>query len=589
MASSRNAILLAALGHYRSQQISQAEALLEQLIEQDANDADALFLLGSLRMETDIDAAEALLSRCAALAPQHLFVRHYLGKLHHLRGDDDAAVVLLRQAIELNPNFAPTFNDLGTSLHETGEREQAIEAFDRAIAIDPDYTTAHINRGILLAEMRRPMDADAAFRRVIASSPRTAEAWHNCGVAHYHLGEFEQAIDACRQALALHPAHRGASGTLLQALGRVGREDEARQAGIDWAHRQGIVTTRCTGERAEARILLVRAAEFCNVPTDFLFDRKRFDTVTMYLPPSTDRADGSLLRLDGLPEVDVVFNAIGDPDRGEAFFPVAVDLCRKLDRPILNPPERVRRTQRDRLPSLLADIPGLVVPETRRMTREDLVAFAATYDGAEGPLLLRPIGAHGGDDLVRIDDRTEFAPYLAVIPAKEHYVSTFWDYRSADGYFRKYRLIFVDREVYPYHLAISKHWLVHYWRAEMSDWMMREEQMFLSDLRTAFRGVAEDAINEVARRLDLDYGGMDCTILPDGRVLVFEANSTMLVHLRESRRDCAYKHEHVPRIIDAMSEFVLRRRGQQAASTSPTADPQHLPTTDCTPEVAVAS
>jgi hypothetical protein len=147
-------------------------------------------------------------------------------------------------------------------------------------------------------------------------------------------------------------------------------------------------------------------------------------------------------------------------------------------------------------------------------------------------------------------------------------VSDFWDYRGADGVYRKYRLIFVDRKVFPYHLAITRDWLSHYWRADMADWMKAEEETFLADFRQAFRGAAAEAVGEAARRLDLDYAGMDCTILPDGRVLVFEANATMLVHLRESRETFAYKHAHVPRIIDAMSEMVLRQIAEHGLARS---------------------
>jgi hypothetical protein len=145
------------------------------------------------------------------------------------------------------------------------------------------------------------------------------------------------------------------------------------------------------------------------------------------------------------------------------------------------------------------------------------------------------------------------------VPADEYYLSDFWDYRSGDGCYRKYRLIFVDREVYPYHLAIAGDWLVHYWRADMSEGMKTEEELFLADFNNAFHGQAAEAVAEVARRIDLDYAGMDCSILPDGRVLVFEANPTMLVHLRDSRQGYAYKHAHVPRIIDAMTSLITRR------------------------------
>jgi tetratricopeptide (TPR) repeat protein len=572
MTDARKAALRAALAHFAARRHAEAQAALETLIAQHGDDADALLLLATLRLATDVDAADALLRRCVALAPGNSHAWHYLGKAAEQRGDLAAAIELFRHAVALNPRFAPTHNDLGALLQQTGEREAALAALDRAIAIDPDYTTAHHNRGMLLAEMRRPAEARESFRKVLGarqdSNDDSADAWHNVGAAHLSLEEYEPAAAACRQALALDAGHLGAYATLAQALGHLHRAAEAAQVRAEWARRQGIVVTRCRAEPPHARVLLVGAAEFCNVPTGDLFDRTRFETISLNLMPPAQADTDPATNIDELPPFDIVFNAIGDADRGAPFFAPAAEFCRKLGRPLINPPHRVARTRRDTLPALIKDIPGLVTPRIRRVARADLAAFAAAPERPDRPLLVRPAGSHGGDDLVRVEDRAELAGYADKVPADEYYVSDFWDYRGADGFYRKYRLIFVDRQVFPYHLAITPHWLSHYWRADMADWMKAEEETFLADFRQAFRGPAAEAVGEAARRLDLDYGGMDCTILPDGRVLVFEANATMLVHLRESRETFAYKHAHVPRIIGAMSEMVLRRIGEPGLARS---------------------
>ncbi|HLH87040.1 MAG TPA: tetratricopeptide repeat protein [Xanthobacteraceae bacterium] len=572
MTDARKVALRAALDHFAARRHAEAQAALEALIARHGEDAESLLLLATLRLATDVDAAEALLRRCVALAPGNAHAWHYLGKAAEQRGDLATAIERLRHAAALDPRFAPTLNDLGALLQQTGEREAALAALDRALAIDPDYATAHHNRGMLLAEMRRPAEARESFRNVLAARQRSsddasddsADAWHDVGAAHLSLEEYEPAAAACRQALAIDAGHLAAYATLAQALGRLHRAAEAAQVRAEWARRQGIVVTRCRTEPPQARVLLVGAAEFCNVPTGDLFDRTRFETISLNLMAPTRAAADPVTDVEQLPPFDIVFNAIGDADRGAPFFARAAQFCRTLSRPLINPPERVARTRRDALPALIKDIPGLVTPRIRRVARADLAMVAAATERPDRPLLVRPAGSHGGDDLVRIDDRGELAGYADKAPADEYYVSDFWDYRGADGFFRKYRLIFVDRKVFPYHLAITSHWLAHYWRAEMTGWMRAEEEAFLADFRRTFRGPAAEAVGEAARRLDLDYAGMDCTILPDGRVLVFEANATMLVHLRESRETFAYKHAHVPRIIDAMSEMVLRRIGDAA-------------------------
>lgn len=568
MGPSRKMLFLAAIDHYRARRQHQAAVLLEELIEQNPDDADALRLLGSLRMDNTPDAAAALFRRCLAAVPGDAIALHSLGKLHERQGDDWAAIELFSEAASRSPNFAPTFNDLGASLHRVGEQQSALAAVDRAIAIDPNYTMAHINRGLLLVELRRAEEAHAAFRRVLAAPEDSPGGWHNVGIAHYNLGDFEQAIAACRRALALDPSHLAAYATLMEALHRANQAVAARQAGAEWAWRQNVVVSRCTGGTAKARILLIGAADLCNVPTDFLFDRAHFETVAVKLILPGDGAALSSPLIDTLPDFDIAFNAIGDADRGAPFLAQAAELCGKLDAPVLNPPTEIPLTRRDLLPSLLGDIPGLAVPTTRRVTRACLSAWSEGDELARRTVLLRPIGSHGGEDLVRVDEGSGVTAFLEAVPADEYYLSDFWDYRSADGYFRKYRLIFVDREVYPYHLAIAKDWLLHYWRADMADWMKREEEAFLGDFRSAFQGVAADAVAEVARRIDLDYAGMDCAILPDGRVLLFEANATMLVHLRDSRQGFAYKHAHVPRIIDAVTRLVTRRTAGSAAPAS---------------------
>ena len=580
MTDARKAALHAALTHFAARRHAEAQAALEALIAQHGEDAESLLLLATLRLATDVDAADALLRRCVALAPGNAYAWHYLGKAAEQRGDLAAAIELLGHAAVLNPRFAPTHNDLGALLQQSGEREAALAALDRAIAIDPGYTTAHHNRGMLLAEMRRPAEARESFRKVLAarqdsnthsndgSNDGSADAWHTVGAAHLSLEEYEPAAAACRQALALDAGHLGAYATLAQALGHLHHAAVAAEVRAEWARRQGIVVMRCRAGPPQARVLLVGAAEFCNVPTGDLFDRTRFETISLNLMPPSQADTDPATNVEQLPPFDVVFNAIGDADRGAPFFARAAEFCQKLARPLINPPERVARTRRDALPALIKDIPGLVTPRIRRVARADLAMFAAATDRSDRPLLVRPAGSHGGDDLVRIEDRAELAGYADKAPADAYYVSDFWDYRGADGFFRKYRLIFVDRKVFPYHLAITSHWLAHYWRAEMTDWMKAEEEAFLADFRQAFRGPAAEAIGEAAHRLGLDYAGMDCTVLPDGRVLVFEANATMLVHLRESRKIFAYKHTHVPRIIDAMSEMVLRRIGEHDLARS---------------------
>jgi len=77
-------------------------------------------------------------------------------------------------------------------------------------------------------------------------------------------------------------------------------------------------------------------------------------------------------------------------------------------------------------------------------------------------------GTHGGKYLEKCDDAVALAAALARHGDTAHYISEYLPYQSSDGYFRKYRLIFVNGAILPYHLAIGSHWKMHYFSSDMA-------------------------------------------------------------------------------------------------------------------------
>jgi len=302
-------------------------------------------------------------------------------------------------------------------------------------------------------------------------------------------------------------------------------------------------------------VLVLANAGLGNMPLGALLPAQTHSRITWHVEFATDS------QARQLPPYDVALNAIADAD-------VITDSARRIAplharRPVLNPPDAVARTRRDRMPALLAGLPDVAVPAVLRLTREDIrdgdyVARLAAA-GIACPVLVRPIVAHGGTGMVRVDTPDVLAA-LRPDEADAYYFTAFHDFRGADGFYRKYRVIFVDRVPYAYHLAISPHWMVHYFSADMlaAPWKRAEERAFLEDKATVLGANAMAAITTIGQRLDLDFAGIDFSMLPDGRVLVFEANATMLVHLNDSPVDFPYKHVAVPAIVTAFGAMLAR-------------------------------
>jgi hypothetical protein len=186
--------------------------------------------------------------------------------------------------------------------------------------------------------------------------------------------------------------------------------------------------------------------------------------------------------------------------------------------------------------------------------REDIAGFSL-------PLLVRVAGPHGGDDFDKFDNWSSIAEFVTPAPEVNYYLIEYIDYRSEDGFFRKYRVIFVDGEILPYHLAIHDDWKVHHFRTDMANhaWMRAEEESFLQDIGSVFDAARQDSLRAMARATGLDYGGIDCAVGRDGRIIVFEANASMLVH-DEKDEVFAYKNPYIARIKQAFDAMLSRRR-----------------------------
>ncbi|HZB91119.1 MAG TPA: hypothetical protein VE397_06750 [Stellaceae bacterium] len=431
--------------------------------------------------------------------------------------------------------------------------DERVAALESEAAGDPENPARY--RALAAAWRRQGAEAEAMAAELAATAleARAPLALFNIATACFSAGRRAEAKRWYALALRLDPdlivAHRNLAA-ILEAEGQLG---EARRHRDEAYRRQSVFVEAATKVEAQ-RVLILAASGFGNVPIEALLPRATTTRITWFIDYAKDG------EAERLPPHDLVFNAAGDPDMAEALLPEVWRFLARRTAPLLNAPESVAETQRHLLPQRLAGIGDVVVPRVARVARDALgdpgVAAAIGF-----PLILRPIGAHGGAGVRLIDSAADLAA-ADLGEAEACYLTAYCDYRSPDGYFRKYRVIFVDRAPYPYHLAISQHWLVHYFSADMlhPSWKRAEEARFLADPAATLGRKAMAALAAIGRRLDLDFCGIDFTLDPAGKLLVFEANATMAVHLRDAAETFPYKHVHVPKIFEAFETMLARRR-----------------------------
>jgi len=174
---------------------------------------------------------------------------------------------------------------------------------------------------------------------------------------------------------------------------------------------------------------------------------------------------------------------------------------------------------------------------------------------------VRPPGFHTGRHFVRVDGHAALREAATALPGDTLLAIAYLDARGPDGMARKYRVMCIDGVLYPLHLAISADWKVHYFTAAMAGDISHraEERRFLEDMQGALGGRAMAALAGIAEVLGLDYAGIDFAIAPDGSVLLFEANATMVVHPPDPDPMWDYRRCAIDAVLKAVREMLQRR------------------------------
>ena len=528
-----------------------AEAGLEAARRLPQSAAARLALGAALMAAAGARAAVDAYQAAVDLEPQSVEAHNGLARARLQAGDVPGALKAADQAMMLDPQSGEAWFLLGTALNQLNRPDEAVAALERAAKIEPMRAGVHLNLGNAYVALDLAEEAAASLQQALALDPTLKEAHASLASVYLLAGETEAAEHHCNLALALDPDMVVAHQNLASLLAGRGETAQARWHRDQVYGRQNLFVEPAANP--EAVVLVLTTSESGNIPHRDLLPKERFTRINWFIEYATPGQD--------LPAFDAVFNAVGDADlAGPTLEPTKAFLAR-CAAPVINDPDKVMRTRRQNIPDLLAGIPGLIAPKVARLTAADLGArglpACVAEAGLTAPVLLRPIGSHGGQGLIRALTDAELAK-LSVAAGQDAYVTAYHDFQSVDGWYRKYRMIFVDRRPYPYHLAISRDWLVHYESADMPGDADRvaEERRFLEDPEAALGGAALAAITAVGQRLDLDYCGVDFSLTPDGQVLVFEANATMLTHLESDYGPLAHKNAPVRAICEAFQALL---------------------------------
>ncbi|MET4804215.1 hypothetical protein [Bradyrhizobium sp. LB11.1] len=297
-----------------------------------------------------------------------------------------------------------------------------------------------------------------------------------------------------------------------------------------------------------------------NTPIEFLLEGSDIELLTLYVTKGTGLPET-------LPDHDVAIVVASDSEECREALALIERAATRWPRPLLNSPELIGNLDRDKLYRLLADVPGLDIPVTANATRAQLtalsegrIACAEITGELHFPMIVRPRGTHAGVGLAKIDDASALAAYLAERQEQDFFVARFVNYASPDGLYRKIRLTMVDGKPYACHMAIADRWDIWYLNAYMafSEEKRAEEAVFMQDFDRTFAARHKNALDEMTRRVGLDYFIVDCAENQNGELLVFEADNTAVVHNMDSPVVFPYKPPQMRKIFAAFTAMLSR-------------------------------
>jgi glutathione synthase/RimK-type ligase-like ATP-grasp enzyme len=320
--------------------------------------------------------------------------------------------------------------------------------------------------------------------------------------------------------------------------------------------------------RLTVLVLMTDGELSANTPLECLLENTDIELIYYYLSPQAWFAEE-------IPEHDVLLVGMGESDATQVMLQALPEILAQWPRPVLNHASHIPKVGREYASAMLQGVPGLLMPPTWRTDRATLqqvaagtAAALACWADCDFPLIVRPVGSHGGHGLARIADTAALAAYLAAEGGDDFYVSRFVDYSGADGQFRKARVALVSGQAFACHMAVSSHWMVHYLNAGMyDDADKRAQELAFMDRFDDFVARHRVALDEIASRTGLDYVCIDCAETRDGELLVFEIDHAMVVHAMDEEHMFPYKQIHMAKVRNAFRDLLLRTQaaGQAAA------------------------
>lgn len=155
------------------------------------------------------DRAVETLGRGLARMPDSETLLVRLGHTYLVSGKPGEALETMVKVLGYNPRSVDALTVAAGILDASGRKAEARALFERALEIEPEGLHLRTSYAANLASSGALKEAIAVYRTLIEDFPEEQAYYQFAGIAHSFLGEFDQAVELLRQALAIRPTPVG--------------------------------------------------------------------------------------------------------------------------------------------------------------------------------------------------------------------------------------------------------------------------------------------------------------------------------------------------------------------------------------------
>lgn len=202
-------------------QVGRARELALEQISKDPDDPRSYVSLSRVLLEAgEHQAAVDAAARAIELEPDWPAVWSVHAAALYAAGRFREAELSLLEAIRLDPDDGGLFQMYARILGFCGRPKEALQWAERALELDPDDETAHHLFASLLHDVHpsKWKISEELARRAVALNPEDADSFAVLGAILVSRGQFPEAEENFRNALALEPSNRLALEGLAQIV-----------------------------------------------------------------------------------------------------------------------------------------------------------------------------------------------------------------------------------------------------------------------------------------------------------------------------------------------------------------------------------